>query len=164
MSESTSILYVCERPGEYRVASPSEVETAALAQLRRDLDGSSLFNKPAAAASFLQLAIGALPHEVFAVMFLDVQLRLLSYEEMFRGTVTQTAVYPREIAKRALELNAVTVVLAHNHPSGSLEPSRQDEHLTGQIKDALAVLEIRVLDHLIVGSNGHLSFRERGLL
>ncbi len=164
MSESTSILYVCERAGEYRVASQSEVTSAALAQLRRDLYSGSVLDTPAATASFLQLNIGALPHEVFAAIFLDSHHRVISYEEMFKGTVNQTAVYPREIAKRALELNAMAVMLAHNHPSGLVEPSRADEQLTHQINRALLVLEIRLLDHMIVSTNGYLSFRERGLL
>jgi DNA repair protein RadC len=98
------------------------------------------------------------------VMFLDSQQRLLKLEEMFRGTLTQTSVYPREVVKRALELHAGAVVLAHNHPSGAAEPSRADEFLTQTLKSALALIDVRVLDHLIVGHGEVVSLAERGLL
>jgi DNA repair protein RadC len=101
---------------------------------------------------------------VFAVMFLDAQNRLLKLEEMFRGTLTQASVYPREVVKRALELHAGAVVLAHNHPSGAAEPSRADEYLTQTLKNALSLVDVRVLDHLIVGHAEVVSFAERGLL
>jgi DNA repair protein RadC len=102
--------------------------------------------------------------EVFAVLFLDGQHRLLKLEEMFRGTLTQTSVYPREIVRRALELNAGAVILAHNHPSGVAEPSRADETLTQTLKSALQLVDVRVLDHLVVGQGTVISFAERGLL
>jgi len=101
---------------------------------------------------------------VFAVLFLDAQNRLLRLEEMFRGTLTQTSVYPREVVKRALDLHAAAVILAHNHPSGLAEPSRADEYLTQTLKTALALVDIRVLDHLVVGQSDVVSFAERGLL
>ena len=106
----------------------------------------------------------AAEHEVFAVLFLDAQSRLLRLEEMFRGTLTQTSVYPREVVKRALELGAASVILAHNHPSGAAEPSRADEFLTQTLKNALALVDVRVLDHLVVGRGAVVSFAERGLL
>jgi len=98
------------------------------------------------------------------VLFLDNQHRLLKHEEMFRGTLTHTSVYPREVARRALELNSAAVILAHNHPSGAAEPSRADEFLTQSLKSALQLVDVRVLDHLVVGRGTVVSFAERGLL
>jgi DNA repair protein RadC len=123
-----------------------------------------LFDAPQAVKQYLRLQLGHLAHEVFAVLFLDHQHRLLAMEEMFRGTLSQTSVYPREVVKRALALNAAAVVLAHNHPSGVAEPSRADEHLTQSLKSALALVDVRVLDHLVVGACDVVSFAERGLL
>ena len=108
--------------------------------------------------------IGAKPHEVFVVLFLDAQNRLIRAEEMFRGTLTQTSVYPREVLKRALDLGAAAVLLAHNHPSGAAEPSRADEFLTQTLTKALALIDVRVLDHLVVSQAEVVSFAERGLL
>ena len=113
---------------------------------------------------YLQLQLGAKAYEVFAVMFLDSQHRLIAFEEMFRGTVTQTSVYPREVVVRALSLQAVAVVLAHNHPSGSTQPSRADEVLTQSLKSALALVDVRVLDHFVVTSQQACSMAEMGLL
>lgn len=103
-------------------------------------------------------------YEVFVVMFLDAQNRLIAAEEMFRGTLTQTSVYPREIVKRAIEHNAASVIFAHNHPSGNTTPSRADEQLTYTLKSALQLIDIRVLDHVIVSGNQSLSFAEHGLI
>jgi DNA repair protein RadC len=113
---------------------------------------------------FLALQLGGLPQEVFAVLFLDQQHRLLRLEEMFRGTLAQTSVYPREVVRRAIELNAGAVILAHNHPSGLAEPSRADEYLTQTLKTALALVDVRVLDHLVVGQGQVVSMAERGLM
>ena len=104
------------------------------------------------------------PYEVFAVIFLDTQQRLIAFEELFRGTLAQTSVYPREVVKRALALNAAAVVLAHNHPSGVAEPSRADEALTQALRSALALVDVRVLDHFVVAAGTVVSFAERGLL
>ncbi len=98
------------------------------------------------------------------VLFLDAQNRVIASEEMFRGTLTQTSVYPREVVKRALAHNAAAVILAHNHPSGVAEPSRADEFLTRTLRESLALIDVRVLDHFIVAGNGVVSFAERGLL
>jgi len=108
--------------------------------------------------------MAGLPHEVFSVLFLDAQHQLLAFEEMFRGTLAQTSVHPREVVKRALGLNASAVILAHNHPSGAPEPSRADEALTQVLKSALALIEVRVLDHLVVARGGVVSLAERGLM
>lgn len=144
-------------------------ELAAVLELaRRSIAGQlqqrPVFDSPGRVKDFLKLQLARRAHEVFAVMFLDAQNQLLAMEEMFRGTLTQTSVYPREVAKRALELNAAAVVLAHNHPSGAAEPSRADEYLTQSLKSALALVDVRVLDHLVVGQAEVVSFAERGLL
>ena len=101
---------------------------------------------------------------MFVVLFLDAQNRVITYEELFRGTLTQTSVFPREVVKRALKSNAAAVVFAHNHPSGLAEPSRADEVLTQALKQALALVDVKVLDHFIVGGSSAMSFAERGLL
>lgn len=132
--------------------------------LSQKLETRPVFENPAQLKSYVKLQLGGREHEVFAVLFLDAQHRLIRLEEMFRGTLTQTSVYPREIAKRALELHAGAVVLAHNHPSGAAEPSRSDESLTQTLKGALALIDVRVLDHLVVGAGDAVSFAERGLL
>ncbi len=119
---------------------------------------------PTASKDYLRLRLGHLEHEVFVVIFLDSQNRVIEVEEMFRGTLTQTAVYPREVVKAALRHNAAAVMLAHNHPSGGTEPSRADEHLTQKLKAALSVVDVRVLDHFIVGGSAIKSFSEMGLL
>jgi DNA repair protein RadC len=113
---------------------------------------------------YLRLRLGGLEHEVFAVVWLDAQHRVIECEEMFRGTITQTCVYPREVLKSALAHNAAAVILAHNHPSGESLPSRADENLTAALKTALALIDVRVLDHVVVSSQSATSFAEKGLI
>ena len=132
--------------------------------LTAQLKQQTLFDAPHAVRDYLQLQLGSRPHEIFAVMFLDSQHRLIVLEELFRGTLTQTSVYPREVVVRALALNAASVVLAHNHPSGSAQPSRADEALTQTLKAALGLVDVRVLDHFVVTSTEAVSMAERGLL
>jgi DNA repair protein RadC len=123
------------------------------------------FASPGGVRDYLRLQLGNLQHEVFVALWLDAQNRLIVAEELFRGTLTQTSVYPREVVKHALRHNAAAVVLAHNHPSGVAEPSRADELLTSELKQVLALVDVRVLDHFIVaGQSPPLSFAERGLL
>lgn len=122
------------------------------------------FSSPSDVKDFLVLTLAERQREHFCVMFLDAQHCLIEFEELFAGTVNQTSVYPREVVKRTLALNASAVVLAHNHPSGSAEPSRADEFLTQTLKSALALVDVRVLDHVIVGGTKTVSFAERGLL
>ena len=110
------------------------------------------------------MKLGNLTREVFFVLFLDAQNRVVTTEEMFSGTLTQTSVYPREVVKRALHHNAASVIFAHNHPSGIAQQSQADELITKQLKEALALVDVRVLDHFIVAGNTTLSFVERGLL
>ena len=132
--------------------------------LAEELKEKQLFSSPQAVRDYLQLQLGSRPHEIFAVLFLDSQHRLIQLEELFRGTLTQTSVYPREVVVRALALNAASVVLAHNHPSGEARPSRADETLTNTLKAALALVDVRVLDHFIVTSSQAVSMAELGLL
>jgi DNA repair protein RadC len=138
-----------------------ELARRALAQRMQE---RTIFATPDGVKHYLQLQLSARPHEVFAVLFLDVQNRLLALEELFRGTLTQTSVYPREVVLRALHHQAAAVVLAHNHPSGSVQPSRADEMLTQTLKTTLALIDVRVLDHIIVAPGEALSMAERGLL
>lgn len=159
-----------ERLKQVKGLGPAKrAEVAAVLELARravleQLSQRPVFETPAQVKHYVQLQLGALAHEVFAVLFLDAQHRLLHYEEMFRGSLTQTSVYPREVVKRGLELNAAALIFAHNHPSGVAEPSRADEHLTQTLKSALALVDVRVLDHLVVGRGAVISFAERGLL
>jgi DNA repair protein RadC len=132
--------------------------------LVQQLTQKPLFNTPQAVRDYLQLQLGGLHHEVFAVLFLDSQHRLIALQEMFRGTLTQTSVYPREVVKQALTLNASSVVLAHNHPSGTAQPSRADEALTHTLKAALALVDVRVLDHFVVTASQAVSMAELGLV
>ena len=130
--------------------------------LAEQLKERAVFDSAQAVKDYLQLQLAPRPHEVFAVLFLDAQHRLLALEELFRGTLTQTSVYPREVALRALHHHASAVVLAHNHPSGSVQPSRADEALTQSLKAALALIDVRVLDHVIVAPGQALSMAEKG--
>lgn len=157
-------LMVCDASGVYRPASGDEVLRQARVVLSRRVRRGVVFSSPSLVKEFLTVQLGPLDHEVFCVAFLDAQHRLLAFREMFRGTLSQTSVYPREVVKEALLLNAGAVVLAHNHPSGSVEPSRADEHLTQSLRSALSLVDVRVLDHIIVGGDVTFGFAERGLL
>jgi DNA repair protein RadC len=126
-------------------------------------DGDAL-SSPLAVRQYLRIALSGKEHEVFVAIFLDAQNRVLSVDEMFRGTLTQTSVFPREIVKVALRHNAAAVIFAHNHPSGVAEPSRADEALTQTLKHTLALVDVKVLDHFVVGAASVMSFAERGLL
>ena len=159
-----SVLLVREGAGTYRPAEADEVLQAARRLLEQRLPGSEVMTSPQLVRDYLRIKLGALEHEVFAVVMLDAQHRLIEYVELFRGTVSQTSVYPREVVKEALARNAAAVILAHNHPSGVAEPSRADEHLTQTLKMALSLVDTRVLDHMIVAGGTVLSFAERGLL
>ena len=118
----------------------------------------------AAVRDYLRLTIGRRDYEVFMVLFLDTKHRVIAPEEMFRGTLSQASVYPREVVKRSMAHNAAAVIFAHNHPSGVAEPSAADEAITQALRNALALLDVRVLDHLVVAGNEIVSFAERGLL
>ena len=132
--------------------------------LASQLTEKAVFSNPQTIRDYLQLQLGSRKHEVFAVLFLDAAHRLIALEEMFRGTLTQTSVYPREVVVRALALNAASVVLAHNHPSGTAQASRADEAVTQTLKAALGLIDVRVLDHFIVTVTGAVSMAELGLM
>lgn len=132
--------------------------------LSEEMQTGDALNSPRAVRDYLQLLLRGREQEVFMVIFLDAQHRVLAAEEMFQGTLTQTSVYPREVVKRGLFHNAAAVILAHNHPSGVAEPSQSDRLLTDALKQALALVDVRVLDHFIVAGSGCLSFAERGMV
>jgi DNA repair protein RadC len=132
--------------------------------LIEEMRSSDALTSPRAVREYLQLLLRGREQEVFMVIFLDAQHRVLSAEELFHGTLTQTSVYPREVVKRALFHNAAAIIFAHNHPSGVAEPSQSDRILTDALKQALAMVEVRVLDHFIIAGAACLSFAERGML
>ena len=132
--------------------------------LREQLARGTVLGSPQAVRDYLRLRLQDRPHEVFVGVFLDAQNRVLAVEELFRGTLTQTSVYPREVVKRALHHNAGALIFAHNHPSGVAEPSQADISITRRLKNALALVDIRTLDHLVVGDSEVTSLAERGLL
>lgn len=132
--------------------------------LGEDLRAGSALTSPGSVRDYLRVSLGAREHEVFVVILLDAQHRVIRAEELFRGTLGQTSVYPREVVKAVLAANAAAVIFAHNHPSGVAQPSQADELLTRSLKDALALVDVKVLDHFIVAGNHCLSFAERGLL
>ena len=140
------------------------IVTQALELLACETQETDLLSSPDVVRDYHRLMLGDKPHEVFVVVFLNAQSRVIATEEMFRGTLTQTSVYPREVVIEALKHNAAAVILCHNHPSGNEEPSRADEALTHTLKAALALVDVRVLDHVIVTRTAALSFAERGLM
>jgi DNA repair protein RadC len=132
--------------------------------IRQELKAGVALTSPGAVRDYLRLAIGARQQEVFVCLWLDAQHRVIRFEEPFCGTLTQTSVYPREIVKSALACNAAAVIFAHNHPSGVAQPSQADELLTANLRDALALVDVKVLDHFIIAGGRAISFAERGLL
>jgi len=130
----------------------------------QQLRAREVFGSPEAVKHYVQLHLGHRPHEIFAVLFLDSQNRLIAMEEMFRGSLSQTSVYPREVVLRALHHHAASVILSHNHPSGSVQPSQADKSLTSTLKSALGLVDVRVLDHIIVAQGASYSMAEEGLL
>jgi len=156
----------CEAPGvgEAKYALLQAVMEMARRTLAEDMQKGDALASPAAVRDYLRLLVRGKEYEGFCCVFLDAQNRVIAVEELFRGTLTQTSVYPREIIKRALAHNAAALILAHNHPSGVAEPSQADRSLTRQLADALALVDIRVLDHFIVAGASSLSFMEAGHL
>lgn len=132
--------------------------------LAEELRPGEAFRSTYAVSDYLKLHFAGQTHESFAVLFLDAHLTLLAFEDLFRGTLTHTSIYPREVLKRALQHNAAAVILAHNHPSGDVEPSAADRALTDELKHALAHIDVRVLDHFVVAGNRAVSMAERGLV
>jgi DNA repair protein RadC len=149
-------------PAKY-VQFQAALELARRALAEHIAAGDAL-SSPESVRSFLRLTLSNRPHEVFLAVLLDAQNRVIATEELSRGTLTQTSVFPREVVKCALKHNAAAVIFAHNHPSGVAEPSQSDQVLTETLKRALALVDVRVLDHFIVGRDAAMSFAERGLL
>lgn len=164
LSAEVTVLTSSPGVGAAKYVQLQAVLEMARRALRESLDHGSALNSPQAVRDYLRLKLQGRPHEVFAVFFLDAQNRVLAMEELFRGTLTQTSVFPREVVKRALAHNAAAVIFAHNHPSGVAEPSRADDTLTSALRQALALVDVRVLDHFVIGAGAAVSFAERGLL
>jgi DNA repair protein RadC len=150
--------------GTSRPATADEIITAARDQMSRRIRRGTQLASPKATRDYLALKLGTLEREVFAVIFLDKRHRLISYQEMFQGTIDGASVHPREVVKEALKQNAAAVILAHPHPSGVAEPSQADELITQRLKDALSLVDIRVLDHIIVAGGEVVSMAERGAM
>lgn len=149
----------------YRPLSDSEILAKALVIAeRRFTREAGPLTDPKVARDFLRLRIGQLEHEVFGCIFLDTRHQVIAFDELFRGTLDGTSVHPREVVKTALNYNAAALIFAHNHPSGIAEPSDADRRLTRRLREALALVDIRTLDHFVVGASEVVSFAERGLL
>jgi DNA repair protein RadC len=150
--------------GQAKYVQLQAVLEMARRALHEEMKTGDALNSPRAVRDYLQLLLRGRLHEVFMAIFLDAQHRVIAAEELFHGTLTQTSVYPREVVKRAMHHNAAALIFAHNHPSGVAEPSQSDQSLTDALKQSLALVDVRVLDHFIVAGAGCLSFAERGLL
>lgn len=156
-----------EQPGTYLVTdlvNEDDLLNIANQIARQKLAKGVAITDKNLAQQALQTLLQSREHEVFAMLFLDNQHRIQAYEELFRGTLSSASVYPREVVKRALAINAAALMLVHNHPSGHPEPSRADIEITQRLQSALELVDIRLLDHLVVGSEGAVSLAERGLL
>ncbi|HCI1651734.1 TPA: DNA repair protein RadC [Pseudomonas aeruginosa] len=164
VSSSNSPLMVRSPRGRYKPATDEQVIEASRHVIGRLFKRGTKFTSPKTVQTYLRTKLAPLEHEVFAVLFLDAQLRLIEYAELFRGTINQSTVYPREVVKETLRHNAASVILAHNHPSGSVEPSTADKIITARLKEALDLVDVRVLDHIIVAGKKTLSFATKGLL
>lgn len=160
-------LFIRDKRGNYDFTRKvTEEDILALAQniVRSRIRRGDALLSPKKARRFLSLHLGTLEHEEFYCIFIDNKHRVICYERLFRGTLNHAAVYPREVAKRALHHNAAGVIFVHNHPSGIAEPSQADRNLTAQLKNALSLIEVRTLDHFVIGGNTLVSFAERGML
>jgi len=150
--------------GGYRPANFEEILEAARAALSNRVKKGTALTSPKLTRDYLMTRLSARDHEVFTVLFLDNRHRVIECLEMFRGTIDGASVYPREVVKEALQRNAAAVILSHNHPSGVAEPSQADELITSRLRDALALVDVRVLDHIIIAGGQTLSLAERGLI
>jgi DNA repair protein RadC len=150
--------------GQAKTAQFAAAMELARRAMREELAARAGLTSPANVRDYLRVALGHRPYEVFVCIWLDAQHKVIATEEAFKGTLTQTSVYPREIVKKALARNAAAVIFAHNHPSGVAQPSQSDELLTKNLQEALALIEVKVLDHFIIAGSQAISFAERGLL
>lgn len=163
-AHNSNQLCVRDTNGVWRPATGAETISAARGALARRVRRGTTFSSSQLVRDFLTVRLGALEHEVFAALFLDARHRLIEYRELFRGTIDGATVYPREVVREALMRHAAAVIFAHNHPSGVAEPSEADGSITVKLTKALALVDIRVLDHLVVAGDTTMSFAERGLL
>ena len=161
-SSFDSSLMVRDAQGRYLLATAEQILEAARQAIERKMQRGTSFTSPAAVKEYLCAKLAGFEHEVFAVLFMDTQHRLIEYREMFHGTIDSAEVHPREVVKEALRLNAAALVISHNHPSGNPEPSAADRVLTKRLREALSMVDVRVLDHIIVGGTKTTSFAERG--
>ena len=157
-------LLVRDAQGRYLPASVDEILEAARQAIEQKTQRGAEFTSPALVKEYLRNKLAGFEHEVFAVLFLDTRHRLIEYREMFQGTIDSASVYPRELVKEALRLNAAAVIVSHNHPSGNPEPSAADRALTQRLKESLALVDVRTLDHIVVTGSSTTSFAERGLI
>lgn len=157
-------LYRIADDGQPVLATSDEIKAAAMVRALKDMTRQPVLTAPANVRTFLVARMRELPCEVFAALLLDNRHRLIEYREMFRGTIDGASVHPREVVREVMACNAAAVIFAHNHPSGVAEASQADELITRRLRDALSLIDVRVLDHLIVGDSACLSFAERGLL
>ena len=157
-------LLVRDSHGRYALASADQILEAARLVIDQKMQRGTSFTSPAAVKEYLFAKLSGFEHEVFAVLFMDTQHRLIEYREMFHGTIDSAEVHPREVVKQALRLNAAAVIISHNHPSGNPEPSAADKALTAQLRQGLALVDVRTLDHVIVAGSSTTSFAECGLL
>jgi DNA repair protein RadC len=159
--------FIADASGKYRAKkalTETQIIKAAKILLNRRYRPGNALTSPATMRDWLRLNYQDFEHEVFICLFLDNQHRVIRHEVLFRGTIDFAAIHPREVAKRTLELNAAAVIFAHNHPSGVWEPSQADRHITAKLKEALALIDVRALDHFIIGKDGVFSFAEHGLI
>ena len=163
MTESTT-LYIRDADGRYLEATTDDVVAGARRKLRRTFRKGKAIRSPADTEAFLIAELATEPNEIFCCLYLDNRHRLIKFDRAFNGTIDGTSVYPRVIVKRALELNAAAVILSHQHPSGVAEPSQADERITRRLKSALELVDVRVLDHLVIGGDTVVSLASRGLL
>ena len=163
-SSFDAALMVRDSQGHYLPATADQILDAARQAIEQKMQRGASFTSPVAVKEYLRAKLAGFEHEVFAVLFLDTQHCLIEYVEMFHGTIDSASVYPRELVKEALRLNAAAVIISHNHPSGSPEPSAADRALTQRLKEALALVDMRVLDHVVVAGSSTASFAERGLI
>jgi len=156
-----------ETKGQYHVegtVTAEDIITMAKRILNRRFAKGQAMTDPQQSKSFLTLKLSQLEHEVFSILFLNNQHKVIAYEELFRGTIDSASVYPREVLKRALHHNAAAIILSHNHPSGEPEPSQSDIQITQKLQQALKMVDIRILDHIIIGGEEPVSLAERGLI
>lgn len=155
-------LFVCDRQGQYQAASQGQILAAARIAADGLLASGQNMGQPSAVKQFFQAKLSGLGHECAAMLFLDTQLRVIKYVELAQGTLSHASVYPRELVKAALRMNAAACILSHNHPSGNPEPSAADINLTRTLKKALALVDVRLIDHIVVAATECTSLAERG--